>query len=167
MDWEALDAEGIAEFEQSLREALIVQLPPSGPYYKGDPRFWGSNLLDINWKDNAAESVVDGAYARGIKVPLARLRELLPAGSHENEEAAPRQVKPAEPKKDPKDWLAWARKEYPKQRNEKSTDYIRRLHGLMEKADNVTEVWGYETLRVRWYEALRADRHATPFGEPE
>jgi hypothetical protein len=86
MQWKALDAEGIAEFEQSLKEAGIVQLPPSGPYYKGDPRFWGSNLLDINWKDNAAESVVDGAYARGIKVPRARLLELLPGESREGEE---------------------------------------------------------------------------------
>ena len=29
-------------------------------------------------------------------------------------------------------WLAWARKEYPQQRNERPTPYIRRLHGLMQ-----------------------------------
>ena len=110
----------------------------------------------------------NGAQALGIKVPLARLRELLPAGPHENEEAAPRQAKPAEPEKlDPKGWLAWARKEFPKQRNERSGDYTRRLHGLMEKADNVTEVWVYPTFRVRWYEAVKADRHAPPIGEPK
>jgi hypothetical protein len=110
----------------------------------------------------------NGAQALGIKVPLARLRELLPAGPHEDEEVAPRQAKPAEPKKlDPKGWLAWAREEYPKRQDEKSSDYARRLHGLMEKADNVTQAWGYETFRVRWYEARKADRHATPFGEPK
>ena len=30
----------------------------------------------------------------------------------------------------------------------------------MEKADNVTEVWKYETFRVRCYEAVKADRQA-------
>ena len=40
-----------------------------------------------------------GRIRPGIKVPLARLLELLPAGPHENEEAAPRQAKPAEPEK--------------------------------------------------------------------
>ena len=32
-------------------------------------------------------------------------------------------------------------------RNERPIAYIRRLHGLMQKADNVTEVWGYKTFR--------------------
>ena len=45
MGWDALDAEGIAEFEESLREAGIVQLSPSGPYYEGDPQFWGLATL--------------------------------------------------------------------------------------------------------------------------
>ena len=58
----------------------------------------------------------------------------------------------------PKDWLAWARKTYPQRRNERPTPYIRRLHGLMEKTDNVTEVWRFETFRVRYYEAVKADQ---------
>jgi len=86
--WEALDAEGIAKFEQSLREAGIVQLPPSGPYHNGDPRFWGVDPLEINWEDNSArEAVGEGAYARGIRLSLIDLRALLPdEGTRENEE---------------------------------------------------------------------------------
>ena len=60
----------------------------------------------------------------------------------------------------PEDWLVWAIKKYPKQRNERPTSYIRRLHGLMEKADNVTYVWKYETFRIRYYEAVKAERQA-------
>ena len=73
--------------------------------------------------------------------------------------ATPGQAKPAEREKmAPKVWLAWARKEYPQQRNERPTPYIRRLHGLMEKTDNVTEVWAFKTFRVRYYEAVKADQ---------
>ena len=89
-------------------------------------------------------------------MPRARLLELLPGGTRENEEA-PRQTKPAE-LLGPGDWQAWARKEYPQQRNERPTRYIRRLHGLMQKADNVTEAWESETFRVRYYEAVKAER---------
>ena len=65
-----------------------------------------------------------------------------------------------EPKKEPKAWLSWARKEYPKEQNERPTPYIRRLHGLMQTADNVTEVWGFKTFRVRYYEAVKTDQQA-------
>jgi hypothetical protein len=60
---------------------------------------------------------------------------------------------------EPKVWLDRALKEYPKQRNERPTAYIRRLHGLMQKADNVTKPWKAEsTARVRYYEALKTDQ---------
>ena len=65
-----------------------------------------------------------------------------------------------EPKKEPKAWLAWALKEYPQQRNERPTPYISRLHGLMQKADNVTGVWKPKTFRVRYYEAVKIDQQA-------
>jgi hypothetical protein len=65
-----------------------------------------------------------------------------------------------EPKKVPEDWLVWAIKKYPKQRNERPTSYICHLHGLMEKADNVTYAWKYETFRIRYYEAVKAERQA-------
>ena len=75
------------------------------------------------------------------------------------EKPEPEQTRPAEPELlEPKAWLAWARKEYPKQQNERSIAYIRRLHGLMQKADNVTEVWEYENFRRRYYEAVKADQ---------
>ena len=73
----------------------------------------------------------------------------------------PEQTRPAERELlEPKAWLAWARKEYPKQRNERPTPYIRRLHGLMQKADNVTEPWKSETFRIRYYEAVKAEQQA-------
>ena len=52
----------------------------------------------------------------------------------------------------PARWLAWARKEYPKQQNEGPSAHILRLHGLMQKADNVTEVWTFGDFRRRYYE---------------
>jgi hypothetical protein len=72
----------------------------------------------------------------------------------------PEQTRPTERELlEPKAWLDRARKEYPKQRNERPTAYIRRLHGLMQKADNVTKPWKAEsTVRVRYYEALKTDQ---------
>jgi hypothetical protein len=85
MSWKALDAEGIAKLR---KEGLgAVALSPSGPYYEGDRQFWGFNLLDIDWEDNAArESVGDGAQAWGIRVLRADLRALLPDESRQGEE---------------------------------------------------------------------------------
>ena len=60
---------------------------------------------------------------------------------------------------EPKVWLAWALKEYPLQPGEQPGVYTRRLHGLMQKADNVTEVWEFGNLRRRYYyEAAQTDR---------
>jgi hypothetical protein len=144
MDWEALDAES--------------------DYHNGDSQFWRAHLK-IDWQDSSAwqsailpgdieESPLPwGACARGIRVPRARLLKLLPAASHENKEANPAKLGADA-------WLAWARTEYPKQRNERPTAYIRRLHGLMQNADNVTKVWKYETFRNRYYEAVKADQQA-------
>jgi hypothetical protein len=72
----------------------------------------------------------------------------------------PEQTRPTELELlEPKAWLDRARKENPKQRNERPTAYIRRLHGLMQKADNVTKPWKAEsTVRVRYYEALKTDQ---------
>ena len=98
--------------------------------------------------------------ALGIKVSRAPPSSAVPdeADAAKREET-PEQAKPAEREKmGPTKWLAWARKEYPQQRNERPTPYIRRLHGLMEKTDNVTEVWTFKTFRVRYYEAVKADQ---------
>jgi hypothetical protein len=72
----------------------------------------------------------------------------------------PKQTRPTERELlEPKAWLDRALKEHPKQRNERPTAYIRRLHGLMQKADNVTKPWkGESTFRVRYYEALKTDQ---------
>ena len=57
----------------------------------------------------------------------------------------------------PKAWLAKALRNYPKEPNERTTTaYIRRLHGMMQKADNVTKAWDYPTFRNRYYEAVKA-----------
>ena len=72
MSWEGLDAAAIARLRQELREAGIMSVAPSAPYYNGDPKFWGTSLVEIDWADNAAYEtvfVIDGARARGIKVP--------------------------------------------------------------------------------------------------
>jgi hypothetical protein len=77
------------------------------------------------------------------------------------EKSEPEQTGPAEPERlEKKAWLAWALKEYPKRQNEPQTSYIRRLHGLMEKADNVTAPWKYKTFRIRYYDAVKAERQA-------
>jgi hypothetical protein len=73
----------------------------------------------------------------------------------------PEQPRPVEPERlEQKAWLAWALKEFPKLRKERSTPYISRLHGLMQTADNVTEVWEFKTFRVRYYEAVKTDQQA-------
>jgi hypothetical protein len=84
--WEALDDAGIAELRRGLRKALMLAPIPSAAYYRGDPRFWGASCLKIDWADNAAcEEVMGGARAWGIKVPRARLLELLPGRIREDE----------------------------------------------------------------------------------
>ena len=50
----------------------------------------------------------------------------------------------------PKEWLANARKDHPRQRNEALGDYASRLLGLMREAP-VTKVWQLATLRRRLY----------------
>ena len=158
MKWEGLDAEGIARLERESRTGSIVFINiPSAVYHRGDPQFWSTGLK-IDWEDNRArEAAIAGAQALGIKVSRTHLLELLPKEPRERTET-PRQTQPADRKLEPKVWLAWAREEYPQQRNERSTPYIRRLHGLMQKADNVTEVWAFETFRVRYYEAVKTNQ---------
>jgi hypothetical protein len=94
----------------------------------------------------------------GIQVSREHLVALLPEEPRERVEEHG-QTKPAERELlQPKAWLAWACKKYPKRRNERSIFYIRRLHGLMQEADNVTEAWKYENFRRRYYEAAKLDR---------
>jgi hypothetical protein len=114
---------------------------------KGDPWLFASGSLEIDFADNSAREhwlAPGGAPARGIKVPRARLLELL-AGRTRVDKVL-----------QPKAWLARALN-YPKEPNERTTAaYIRRLHGLMQRADNVTKVWDYPTFRNRYYEAVKA-----------
>jgi hypothetical protein len=175
MSWQGPDAPGLAR----LKRKSTVAPTPSSAYHKGDPQFWCVSGLEIDWEDNEAYAVfaadparirerLDGygnsiepqesVQALGLRVAQARLHVLLPGGVHENGDAL-RQTMPAERELlEPKAWLAWALKEYPQQRKERPTPYTRRLHGLMQKADNVTEVWKFETFRVRYYEAVKAER---------
>lgn len=66
MSWEGLDAAAIARLRQELRVAGIMSVAPLAPYYNGDPKFWGTSLVEIDWADNAAYD----------KVPRARLLAL-------------------------------------------------------------------------------------------
>ena len=139
------------------------------------PQFWRAHLRIVlartslgSWQSasrltgktaRASRPLPWGACASwGIRVPRARLLKLLPAAL--TVEEAPRQANRQSRSWEPDAWLAWARTEYPKQRNERPTAYIRRLHGLMQNADNVTKVWEYETFRDRYYEAVKADQQA-------
>ena len=64
--------------------------------------------------------------------------------------------------KSPKEWLHDARKDNRQWKNERPIPYILRLHGLMQEANNVTEVWGNKNFRRRYYEAVKAERQAAP-----
>ena len=68
-------------------------------------------------------------------------------------------VEKPEPKS-PKEWLHDARKDNPQGKNERPIPYIQRLHDLMQKADNVTEVWKFKTFRRRYYEEVKAEQRA-------
>ena len=158
MSWNGLDAERIARLDREQRGWIVGHIFPSVAYHEGDPQFWRANL-NIDWEENGAwEKATGGARAQGIKVSRARLLALLPEEPRERVEEQG-QTKPAERELlEPKAWLAWACEKYPKQRNERSIPYIRRLHGLMQEADNVTEAWEYESFRRRYYEAAKLDR---------
>ena len=173
MSWKGLDAERIARLDREQRELIdqknrgwiVLQNFPSVAYHEGDPQFWRANLK-IDWEENEAwEKATGGARAQGIKVSREHLVALLPEEPSERVEELG-QTKPAEPELllEKKAWLAWALKEYPKQQNELLTAYIRRLHGLMEKADNVTAPWKYKTFRIRYYDAVKAERQAVQRG---
>ena len=158
MSWKGLNAEEIATLDREQRGWIVGHIFPSVAYHEGDPQFWRANL-NIDWEENEArEKATGGARALGVKVSREHLVALLPEEPREYVEK-PEQTGPTEPELlEPKAWLAWACEKYPKQRNERSAPYIRRLHGLMEKADNVTEVWEYENFRRRYYEAAKLDR---------
>ena len=117
---------------------------PSPEYFNGDPRFW--NDAKVDWENNCArEKTPWGAKASGIKLSREDLLAKLPEEPRERVEAPGQAKAPEREKMGPEDWLVWARKEYPQQRNERPTSYISRLHGLMEKADNVTYAWKLKT----------------------
>ena len=83
MSWEGLDAAGIAKLRRELRAAGIMSVAAWAAYHNGDPQFWGSSLVEIDWGDNAAYETVfvsDGAQARGIRVPRVHLHALLSSG---------------------------------------------------------------------------------------
>ena len=64
LSWEGLDGAGIAKLRQELRAAGIMSVAPSAAYYNGDPQFWRSSLVEIDWGSNAAYEAVfvsDGA----------------------------------------------------------------------------------------------------------
>ena len=84
-DWKAPDAAQIAELNRILAvpddSSLVV-------YHKGDPRFFADGP-EIDWKNSAAREasfVRVLAQADGVKVPHARLLELLSGGLREREE---------------------------------------------------------------------------------
>ena len=84
-------------------------------------------------------------------VPRTRLLALRPGEPREDADA-PRQTTPAERKlREPKVWLAKARKDHPQEQNERPAAYARRLYTLMQTAD-VTRVWSAKTLRRRLYD---------------
>ncbi len=160
MAWHPLDEKGLDELEDRARDVgmLLRDIPP--PCGEGDPEFWRADHM-ISWEDNiAVQHPVVGATALGIKMSGEHFLALLPEEPRDRVEEQG-QTKPAMPELlEPKAWLAWACEKYPKQQNERPTSYVRRLQGLMKTADNVTEVWRFETFRVRYYEAVKTDQQA-------
>ena len=89
MSWEGLDAAAIARLRQELTVAGIMSVAPSAPYYNGDPKFWGTSLVEIDWGDNAAYEtvfVIDGARARGMERPPAAASLRLSRGPRERKQ---------------------------------------------------------------------------------
>ena len=118
---------------------------PSAAYYQVTLSSGAPTSRSTGKTMGRARTATDGAQALGIKVSRTHLLALLPEEPTRARGSA-EQTKPEEREKmGPKVWLAWARKEHPRQRNEEPTDYIRRLHALMQEAD-VTEVWTFENL---------------------
>jgi hypothetical protein len=49
MSWEGLDAAGIAKLRRELRAAGIMSVAAWAAYHNGDPQFWGSSLVEVDW----------------------------------------------------------------------------------------------------------------------
>ena len=58
----------------------------------------------------------------------------------------------------PDRWLAWARKEHPREHGEKTGVYIERLHREMQKATNVMKGWEFKTFHRRYYDQTKNER---------
>ena len=163
--WEGPNAEWIAGWEEFNSQLKFRRLAVASPAWrKGDPEWFLRANLEINFQESKArDTAIGGAKASGIKIShthsLACLDTLAPQPAKPLERKAPEQTTPAEREKmGPDEWQAWARKEYPQQRNEKPIAYLPRLHGLMQKADNVTEVWIFPTFRRRYDDAVKAEK---------
>jgi hypothetical protein len=140
---------------------------PKKAEYDRIPADWWFYVLDIDSVAGRVLFAVDGLFripdrdgkitadtlAIGIELERPAVVKMFPAAQQPEQP-----TRPAEPKMEPKDWLVWARKEYPQPRKQRPTAYIRRLHEEMKTADNVTEVWPFETFRVRYYESVKADK---------
>ena len=44
MQWDGLNAEGIARLDQENRVSIVGYIIPSVAYHEGDPQFWRANL---------------------------------------------------------------------------------------------------------------------------
>jgi hypothetical protein len=167
------------EFYSDTISPLVVSR--SGKNYKIRPYHWGNDELAPTWFEQGECLLISGLVDPPLGMLNGEERAYIFVGEHDlqrlmakqevKQESAPppgpepEQTRPAEPERlEQKAWLAWALKEFPKLRNERSTPYISRLHGLMEKADNVTAPWKYETFRIRYYDAVKAERQAVQKG---
>jgi hypothetical protein len=156
---------------------------PSGRTKSGpgeiDPDLWAEARVDpatrrviflLPWTNPIApmfagdhgSSLMDEVFAFGIELERGVTEVRFPA--HQPKPPEPERVEalaPAKPAEremlEPLAWQAWARNEYPKERNERSIAYIRRLYGEMKKADNVTEAWEFANFRRRYFEAVKAE----------
>jgi hypothetical protein len=127
MQWDGLDAEGIARLDQENRVSIVGYIIPSVAYHEGDPQFWRANYK-IYWKQNwARQQATGGARALGIKVSREHLVALVPDESREGEEVHGAGA-----------WIAAEAKRM-KDANEISpdigiSDFARELEGRLQKA---------------------------------
>jgi hypothetical protein len=133
--------------------------------------FW-RGLLTVNSADNSVSSLVvltSGAVGLypvtlyGLEVVREDIEAALPSvpGHPPAVEKEPKTT--AAGRIPTKDWYAWARKEYPKQRGESIAQWAKRVHEKMQNAP-VTVLWTKDTCRRRYYDQISDP--ASPFTDP-
>src|SRR5215510_5838825 len=87
LSWQAPHAQWIAMLEQLNSQLKFRRLPVASPAdHEGDPQFWRTPGLIVDWEENEArDNALGGARASGIRLSRAHLLTLLPEEPREPE----------------------------------------------------------------------------------